>query len=554
MQPERFVNRGALGAVALLALGCPEPQLQQGDGSVDMSLSVADVVGVPNLDDDNADGDPDWTDRDKDGDDDLSSFSFVDGTFPSLRDGGVVTVTLEGDVEQIRIRSGDDILLGEDDGEVKSALELRADPGELTVEFGDYLAAGTLTVTHHRRNGTTAHTLTATLLASPLIVNHHDMTATRVWAVDGLFGGANAALIEGYEDALGDRFAGARARDYDNDPWMQDEVEYASVSGPDGLAMEIVIDSIRDRGLASFATREIVGADAARGVWGRGEASSQDSFGNLETTPPVTVDGVHYPYGRVYYGYPGELVGPDDWWIGRVHQDLRDFLDDQTIQDPFEADVGWLCVGHVDEYISWIPDPDAPKGFWMLIADTVSAYDILESMDPSTRLPRYSANDGHGYATVGQILNDAGLRRENEEIQEERLDAAVALFGRELGLNEEDIIRVPDLFEPVPGYGGCHAAMIPGMVNLIVANFGEGDDHLFMADPFVRSSLGDQREDPFIAHMHEILPPQYELHFLDDWSVYHAGLGEVHCGTNVQREPAGDWWNTAAPLLEGVVR
>ena len=45
------------------------------------------------------------------------------------------------------------------------------------------------------------------------------------------------------------------------------------------------------------------------------------------------------------------------------------------------------------------------------------------------------ANDGHGYSTVGGILADAGLRRDNEEIQEERLDAAVALFQRETGLS-----------------------------------------------------------------------------------------------------------------------
>lgn len=32
--------------------------------------------------------------------------------------------------------------------------------------------------------------------------------------------------------------------------------------------------------------------------------------------------------------------------------------------------------------------------------------------------------------------------------------------------------------------------------------------------------------------------------FIDDVSSYHKHLGEVHCGTNVQRKPfAFKWWN-----------
>ena len=28
-------------------------------------------------------------------------------------------------------------------------------------------------------------------------------------------------------------------------------------------------------------------------------------------------------------------------------------------QDPFTVDSTWLCVGHVDEWMSWVPDPSA---------------------------------------------------------------------------------------------------------------------------------------------------------------------------------------------------
>ena len=514
-----------------------------------MEVAVADIVGIPNLDDDNGNDRADWEDESIDEDDDVVTVSFVEGTFPRLGNGHSMRFTLRGDRDDIRVWHAGRVVLGNTDEESVREWSVTDEPDLLEVEFADYLVQGRLQVEHVDARGDVVRGTEATLLSSPLIVHNHSHIATHVWAVSGLMGG-NDAFIQGYEDALGDRFTAAEGSVYDRDPWMQDELEYASVSAPEDVAMEIVIDSIRDRGLARFAEREIVGAGSARGVWGDPEAvTSQDSFGNLEVTPPVVVDGVSYPYGRVYYGYPGSDPGPDDWWVGTVAEELRDFLADQTVQKPFEVDVGWLCVGHVDEFISWLPDPDAPKGFWMLVADTVSAWELLESMDPSTGLPRYSAADGHGYASVREILEDGLLRSENEELQEERIDPVVEQFIRELGIDEGDIIRVPDLFEPVPGYGGCNAAMIPGMVNMIIANMAEGDDHLFMADPFVRSDLGDQSTDPFIAHMHEILPSWYDLHFLDDWAAYHYGLGEVHCGTNVQRLPAGDWWNTAAHLL-----
>ncbi len=37
---------------------------------------------------------------------------------------------------------------------------------------------------------------------------------------------------------------------------------------------------------------------------------------------------------------------------------------------------------------------------------------------------------------------------------------------------------------------------------------------------------------------------------VDDFDVYHLGLGEVHCGSNSKREPSGDWWSSAIHLIE----
>ena len=90
------------------------------------------------------------------------------------------------------------------------------------------------------------------------------------------------------------------------------------------------------------------------------------------------------------------------------------------------------------------------------------------------------------------------------------------------------------------------------MANLIVANV-EEETHVFLADPFFRSGTSSdsgQDEDPMIAAVEEMMPAHIDFHFVDDWDVYHMGLGEVHCGTNMTRTPRDDWWATAGHLLD----
>jgi protein-arginine deiminase len=91
--------------------------------------------------------------------------------------------------------------------------------------------------------------------------------------------------------------------------------------------------------------------------------------------------------------------------------------------------------------------------------------------------------------------------------------------------------------------------MIPGTVNLIVADGTDDKTHLFLPDPFFRN-VYDQSVDPYIAQFESLLPDAYETHYLDDWYSYHELLGEVHCGTNVERTPLENWWEVALHLVE----
>ena len=96
------------------------------------------------------------------------------------------------------------------------------------------------------------------------------------------------------------------------------------------------------------------------------------------------------------------------------------------------------------------------------------------------------------------------------------------------------------------------AALIPGMANLFVVNRGDQSD-VFLADPFMRNTVQSpvgQDEDPFIAYVEEIMPEHINFHFVDNWSVYHMSLGEVHCGSNATRTPSANWWEVAGHLLE----
>lgn len=73
-------------------------------------------------------------------------------------------------------------------------------------------------------------------------------------------------------------------------------------------------------------------------------------------------------------------------------------------------------------------------------------------------------------------------------------------------------------------------SFLPGSANLVVLR-----DHLILPDPSF---------EPFKSEIYRVLNPvvggsyfNRKVHFIDDKSSYHDLMGEVHCGTNVMREP-----------------
>ena len=483
-------------------------------------IPIDPIVGIANIDDDNQDGTPDWDGDVSEAENDFTTFELPQEMKDAVRKN-----------DSVRIRQNNNGFRIYVDGVLKSNSEedlfdLDSVDTTMEFEFENLKTTGSVTLILLDKNGDTRSEQEVPAVSAPMLLNHHLQPMERVYAMEGTGFVSNIDFIQGFEEALGSNFTAFDVRSYDWDVWLQDEIEFANLAS-DGTRLDIVIDSIRDRGLDSLPEEQLDGPDVWIETWGRGMVTSQDSFGNLEVAPPVT----GYPYGRIYYG---------DWYYGStpetITSDLTDHFVSQELQMPFTLDVTFLCVGHVDEYMTFVPDASSPKGFKFLLADVNAGYAFLETLSPSMSLPKYASSKG--IPDVASILDDNVLRRLNEDIQLDYIEPTWEVMQAELGLTEDDLIRVPMLFEEAYQCGGYTATLIPSTLNMVVATNADGTGaDLVMPDPYFRSSVSDQSSDPFIEHINGLLPAGNTPHWIDDWNDYHMQLGEVHCGSNTLRTP-----------------
>ncbi|XP_052033871.1 protein-arginine deiminase type-3 [Apodemus sylvaticus] len=318
-----------------------------------------------------------------------------------------------------------------------------------------------------------------------------------------------------------------------NDRWIQDEMELGYVQAPH-KTMPVVFDSPRNGELQGFPYKRILGLDF--GYVTRepqdSSVSGLDSFGNLEVSPPVVANGKEYPLGRILIG--GNLPGSRG---RRVTQVVRDFLHAQKVQPLVELFVDWLAVGHVDEFLSFVPAPDG-KGFRLLLASPGACF----------RLFQEKQKWGHGRSllfegvigdrrvqtiSINQVLSNQSLINFNKFAQS-CIDWNREVLKRELGLAECDIIDIPQLFKPEKRKA---VAFFPDLVNMLVLG-----KHLGIPKPFGPIINGRCCLEEKVRSLLE--PLGLHCTFIDDFTPYHMLHGEVHCGTNVRREPfAFKWWH-----------
>lgn len=529
-----------------LCAGCAVAPVDEGGGKdAEPSLPTldwpAELIGVANIDDDDQNGTADWDDADPlADDDDRPRLALPAALFEARGEGGQIELSLSGDLEAVRVYGGGQLLVDLDRPTAPLPDDWSGDQA-LQVELGGFLSAAALTLVLRDAAGEALLDVELGLLSAPLIISHHLQPAEQVMAIDvgdGAWG--NEDFVAAFDDSFGDAFFTGAGREYGWDVWAQDELEFATLTAP-GHRMDVVIDSIRtggDRGLDAFPETLLQAPGVAVRTWGGGRPTSQDSFGNLEVTPPLSADGVDYPFGRIYYGDAG---------YAQVNLELRELLDAQQVQAPMVLDVSWLCVGHVDEYMSFVPDDSAPRGFRLLYADTRAGRALLASVDPALRLPRFGR--AHGYASPGDMLSDRALNDFNDDLQV-NLDATLAQLTEALDLVEGEVILLPALFERSAECGGGALSLVPGTVNMEVYTDPDGGGATVLPpDPYFRTNDADLDSDAFIAEIERLLPASLDVVWTDDWATYHLAWGEVHCGSNTVRSPTRDWWTDARHLI-----
>ncbi|XP_032564733.1 protein-arginine deiminase type-1-like isoform X1 [Chiroxiphia lanceolata] len=395
-------------------------------------------------------------------------------------------------------------------------------------------SASLLEVPHKNSPGTPIFTDTVVFRVAPWIMTPNTQQPLEVFVCSIKQGSdSNEAFLEGIKVLLKKancKLTICSEQDTRSDRWIQDELEFGYVEAPH-KTFPVVFDSPRNRGLKDFAFKKILGPDfgyVTREPPGK-NITSLDSFGNLDVSPPVTVRGKEYPLGRILIG------SPLPWAAGRrMSKAVRDFLYAQKVQAPVEVYSEWLSVGHVDEFLTFVPAFDR-KGFRLLLASPNACYKLFKEKQ----------RQGHGEATqfiglkgserrsIDEILADESLKSDNRHVQR-CIDWNRDLLKQELGLSEQDIIDIPQLFILM---GSRADALFPDMVNMLVLG-----RHLGIPKPFGPVVGGQCCLEQRVRELLE--PLGLTCTFIDDYFSYHVLSGDVHCGTNVRRKPFPfKWWH-----------
>lgn len=324
----------------------------------------------------------------------------------------------------------------------------------------------------------------------------------------------------GVSSSVANKYAEVNQNYNTSDIWLQDCMELCSAETHDGKLIPAVFDSNRGRGLGGLPRTLSNMWDM---VYFKNPANYQahgDYGGNIEVTP---FDDILVAGSTITS--PCKSFFEENGYRGRI----------------FLGDTDWLQVGHIDEYLSFIPTPHAPGGYTIVRADTGMAFDLIKNA-PDSELDKISSYDKSFLLRVKRLLNKqmkdpyAGkgteegdfiaLNQRINDIIELNVGKLKQFIRRTTKDYNRDIEEVywPSLFE---GYGttnprSCHA-YLPGVVNLLVVR-----DHLIVPATHIPA---------FDRAIEARLKAQgNKVHFIDD-SPYHSSMGEIHCGTNALRDP-----------------
>ncbi|AWI31971.1 protein-arginine deiminase domain-containing protein [Streptomyces tirandamycinicus] len=436
-----------------------------------------------------------------------------------------------------------------------------------------------------------------TLRVAPLLTHHHLQNAQQVmvtkvpgnddWArrqqafVKGLGTEARAAGI-GTPLITFDRY---------QDIWAQDFVEpaYVSMTGPGGRrhVMRVMLRSAQPDREAGRELFEKLRGSGVGVVQVSGVRDSEEwtlnSMGNLETIPPYTHGGRSYPAGRIIQGERKDIGS-------KPARAMRTLLKSQGLQDPLLLDTSWLHVGHVDEFVQFLP-ADTPRGWRIGVADP----------EAGLRLLREAREAGHGGTrmfsvpgskdvpapreTIDQALASRYLVQDNQ-MAAQRIRANLEILKRETGVTDAEVVRVPALYTRGSEEGERGDTMMPRLKRMgageipvpdSVREYGQQKELRLHRDgrraagpePVMTSAYVPGAVNGVLLGRDRYLAPRQwgpvingrdvftesvtaayaqagmKVSYIDDWYTYHLGAGEVHCGTNTLRDASTAWWRSS---------
>lgn len=325
--------------------------------------------------------------------------------------------------------------------------------------------------------------------------------------------------------------------------------------GPNGpVAIRVILrsaQSTRTGGRQVFEQLRGPGIGGFQPLAGTGSGFGHreiNSFGNLETIPPYTSKGgKRYPVGRIIMGKHFEK---------EPAAAVLNFLYDQQLQSPLLLETGWLLIGHVDEFVQFLPY-DNELGFTIAIADTVSGMNMLKELQTDghggIRAISFEGETGGKNDTIDQVLSNATFVEANNYAQR-HIDANLQTLLAEIPLMAEDIIYVPTMFQEsnfVGGFGGSDGlpshtdtvqaneklltALYPASINGIVIG-----SHYFSPKPWGPVVNGSD----VLEHAVDVAYARagMSVGYVDDFLSHHVGGGEIHCGSNTLRQTDVIWW------------
>jgi protein-arginine deiminase len=379
------------------------------------------------------------------------------------------------------------------------------------------------------------------LRVAPLIFRHHLDPATQYY-VTNFNSSASQAFRNDLASAAGAAGVGV-TNVYESDQWTQDFFETAYMSMPASGGKHTIHVNVRSanytgslRTAGRVVYTDLRGPDVAGLTeYDAGHANYMDtlnSFGNLETIPPYTHNGQSWPLGRVLRGSTSTFY-PDTAFDQLVAS--------QNVQDLVYIDTSWLLVAHVDETLSFVK-ANTPRGWVMLVNDATLAQSMLQQQqqngygNTTMFAGKYWSGNSPAQTTINAVLADPDVMNESAWAAV-KVDDQVLTIQQQTGITTAEMVAIPFLHWETSGWS---VAYQPGTVNGIYLA-----DNVFAAPephgPVINGA------DIFEQQMASALSSYgINVHWVEDWDLYHRLLGEVHCGTNATRAvpTSSHWWNT----------